>query len=51
MVERKLVEAPVVPLLAVQGRSSVFLLLFFCDFRCGALLFMVVHVVCGCKNR
>ena len=40
---RKLVEAP--PVIFIAGRPKAALLFwFFGDFRCGALLFVVVHV-------
>ena len=36
----------------VAGRPGAALLFwFFGGFGCGALLFVVVHVVCGCKNK
>ena len=39
------------PLIFIAGRPGAALLFwFFGDFRCGALLFMVIHVVCGYKG-
>ena len=36
----------------VAGRPRAALLFwFFGDFRCDFLLFMVIRVICGCKNR
>ena len=36
----------------IAGRPKAALLFwFFCDFRCGALLFMVIHVIYKYKNR
>ena len=50
LVDRKLVEAP--PVIFIAGRPKAALLFwFFGDFRCGALLFMVIHVICKHKNR
>ena len=42
--DRKLVEAP--PVFFIAGRPKVALLFgFFGDVRCGALLFVVIHVI------
>ena len=50
MVDRKLVEAS--QYFFIAGRPKAALLFgFFGDFRCGALLFMVIHVVNKYKNR
>ena len=50
LVDRKLVEAP--PVIIIAGRpKAAFLFWFFGDFRCGALLFMVIHVIYKYKNR
>ena len=39
-------------LIFIAGRSKAALLIwFFGDFRCGALLFMVIHVIYKYKNR
>ena len=39
------------PSIFIAGRPKVALLLwFFGDFRCGALLFVVIHVIYGCRN-
>ena len=47
----KLVEAPP-PVSFIAGRPKAALLLwFFGDFRCGALLFVVIHVIYKYKNR
>ena len=36
----------------LAGRPKAALLFWFCgDFRCGALLFMVIHVIYKYKNR
>ena len=36
----------------IAGRPKAALLFwFFCDFRCGALLFVVIHVIYKYKNR
>ena len=49
LVDRKLVKAPVI---FIAGRPKAALLFwFFGDFRCGALLFMVIHVIYKYKNR
>ena len=46
----KLVEAP--PVIFIAGRPKAALLFwFFGDFRCGALLFMVIHVIYKYKNK
>ena len=47
MVDSKLVEAPPPPpVIFIVGRPKTALLFsFFGDFRCGALLFMVIHVI------
>ena len=51
LVDRKLVEAPPPPVIFIAGRPKAALLfLFFGDFRCGALLFMVIHVIYKYKN-
>ena len=43
-VDRKLVQAP--PVIFIAGRPKAALLFWlFGDFRCGALLFMVIHVI------
>ena len=40
------------PVIFIAGRPKAALLFwFFGDFRCGALLFMVIHVIYGYKNR
>ena len=40
------------PVIFIAGRPKAALLfLFFGDFRCGALLFMVIHVIYKYKNR
>ena len=40
------------PVIFIAGRPKVALLFwFFGDFRCGALLFMVIHVIYEYKNR
>ena len=45
-----LVEAP--PVIFIAGRRKAALLFwFFGDFRCGALLFMVIHVIYKYKNK
>ena len=55
-VDHKLVQAPPPPppppsVIFIAGRpKAAFLFWFFVDFRCGALLFMVIHVICGYKN-
>ena len=52
LVDRKLVKAPPPPVIFIAGRPKAALLLwFFVDFRCGALLFMVIHVIYKYKNR
>ena len=49
LVYHKLVPAPVI---FIAGRPKAALLVwFFGDFRCGALLFMVIHVIYKYKNR
>ena len=40
--------SPVILLLAVPGGSSVLVV---GDFRCGALLFMIIHVIYKYENR
>ena len=52
LVDRKLVEAtPPPPVIFIAGRLKAALLFwFFGDFRCGALLFMVIHVIYKYKN-
>ena len=50
LVDRKLVQAP--PVFFIAGRpKAAFLFWFFGDFRCSALLFMVIHVIYKYKNR
>ena len=50
LVDHKLVQAP--PVIFIAGRPKAALLLwFFGDFRCGALLFVVIHVIYKDKNR
>ena len=50
LVDHKLVQAP--PVIFIAGRPKAALLLwFFGDFRCGALLFVVIHVIFKYKNR
>ena len=50
LVDRKLVKAP--PVIFIAGRLKATLLFWFVgDFRCGALLFMVIHVIYKYKNR
>ena len=40
------------PVMFIAGRPKAALLLwFFGDFRCGALLFVVIHVIYKYKNR
>ena len=40
------------PVIFIAGRPKAALLFwFFGDFRCGALLFMVIHVIYRCKNK
>ena len=40
------------PVIFIAGRPKAALLLWFCgDFRCGALLFVVIHVIYKYKNR
>ena len=40
------------PVIYIAGRPKAALLFwFFGDFRCGALLFMVIHVIYKYKNR
>ena len=40
------------PVIFIAGRPKAALLFwFFGDFRCGALLFMVIHVIYKYKNR
>ena len=40
------------PVILIAGRPKAALLLwFFGDFRCGALLFVVIHVIYKYKNR
>ena len=44
LVDRKLIQAP--PVIFIAGRPKAALLFwFFGDFRCGALLFVVIHVI------
>ena len=48
----KLVEAPPPPVIFIASRPKAALLFwFFGDFRCGALLIMVIHVIYKYKNR
>ena len=35
----------------IRVPRRLFCFWFFGDFRCGALLFVLIHVMCGCKNR
>ena len=50
LVDHKLVKAP--PVIFIAGRPKAALLFwFFGDFRCGALLFMVIHFIYKYKNR
>ena len=58
LVDRKLDQAlpppppPPPPTNFIAGRPTAdFLFLFFGDFRCSVLLFMVIRVVCKYKNR
>ena len=52
LVHRKLVKAPPPQVIFIAGRPKAALLFwFFGDFRCGALLFMVIHVIYKYKNR
>ena len=55
LVDRKLFEAPPPPPPPsnfIAGRPTAALLFWFLgDFRCGALLFMVIHVIYKYKNR
>ena len=40
------------PVIFIAGRPKAALLFwFFCDFRCGASLFMVIHVIYKYKNK
>ena len=51
LVDPKLVKAPP-PVIFIAGRPKAALLLwFFGDFRCGALLFVVIHVIYKYQNR
>ena len=51
LVDHKLVQA-LPPVIFIAGRPKAALLLwFFGDFRCGALLFVVIHVIYKYKNR
>ena len=44
--------SPSPPVIFIAGRPKAALLFwFFGDFRCGALLFMVIHVIYKYKNR
>ena len=44
--------ANVIPIIFIAGRpKAAHLFRFFGDFRCGALLFMVIHVIYKYKNR
>ena len=50
LVDHKLVQAP--PVIFIAGRpKAAFLVWFFGDFRCGALIFMVIYVIYKYKNR
>ena len=53
LVDRKLVQAsPLPPVIFIAGRPKASLLFwFFGDFRCGALLFMVIHVIYKYINK
>ena len=52
LVDHKLVQAPPSPVIFIAGRPKAALLFwFFGDFRCGALLFMVIHVIYTYKNK
>ena len=54
LVDHKLVQAPPPPpaVIFIAGRPKAALLFwFFGDFRCGALSFMVIHVIYKYKNR
>ena len=52
LVDRKLVKDPPSPVIFIAGRPKAALLFwFFGDFRCGALLFKVIHVIYKHKNR
>ena len=55
LVDHKLVQAPPPPpppVIFIAGRPKAALLLwFFGDFGCGALLFVVIHVIYKYKNR
>ena len=54
LVDRKLVQAPPPPppVIFIAGRPKAALLFwFFGDFRCGAMLFMVIYVIYKYKNR
>ena len=52
IVDRGLVQAPPPPVIFIAGRPKAALLFwFFGDFRCGALLCMVIHVIHKYKNR
>ena len=52
LVGHKLVQASPSPVMFIAGRPKAALMFwFFGDFRCGALLFMVIHVIYKYKNR
>ena len=52
LVDRKLVQAPSPSSNFIAGRPKAsFLFLFFGDFRCGVLLFMVILVIYKYQNR
>ena len=50
LVDRKLVEAPPVIFIARRPKAAL-LFWFFGDFRCDALLFMVIYVIYKYKNK
>ena len=50
LVDHKLVQAPPVFFIAGRPKAALLSFWFFGDFRCGALLFMVIHVIYEYKN-
>ena len=51
LVDRKQVQASRLPVIFIAGRPKAALLFwYFGDFRCGALLFMAIHVIYKYKN-
>ena len=52
LVDHKPVQAPPPPVIFIAGRPKAALLFwFFGDFRCGALLFMVIYIIYKYKDR